>query len=152
MLRQELEKRKLRNLGIVLKIETKGGFEKLPLMLLEAMKSPNPLGVMIARGDLAVECGWERLADIQEEILSICSAAHIPVIWATQVLESLVKSGVPTRAEITDVANGRRASCVMLNKGKHILEAVSTLDTILHSSSAKVKAELKPLVLSSHLF
>uniref|UniRef100_A0A5B6ZTL7 pyruvate kinase n=1 Tax=Davidia involucrata TaxID=16924 RepID=A0A5B6ZTL7_DAVIN len=152
VLRQELEKRKLRNLGIVLKIETKGGFEKLPLMLLEAMKSPNPLGVMIARGDLAVECGWERLADLQEEILSICSAAHIPVIWATQVLESLVKSGVPTRAEITDVANGRRASCVMLNKGKHILEAVSTLDTILHSSSAKVKAELKPLVLSSHLF
>uniref|UniRef100_A0A5B6ZW92 pyruvate kinase n=1 Tax=Davidia involucrata TaxID=16924 RepID=A0A5B6ZW92_DAVIN len=152
VLRQELEKRKLWNLGIFLKIETKGGFEKLPLMLLEAMKSPNPLGVMIARGDLAVECGWERLADLQEEILSICSAAHIPVIWATQVLESLVKSGVPTRAEITDVANGRRASCVMLNKGKHILEAVSTLDTILHSSSAKVKAELKPLVLSSHLF
>ncbi|XP_059629084.1 plastidial pyruvate kinase 4, chloroplastic-like [Cornus florida] len=152
VLRQELEKRKLRNLGIVLKIETKGGFEKLPVMVLEAMKSPNPLGVMIARGDLAVECGWERLADIQEEILSICCAAHIPVIWATQVLESLVKSGVPTRAEITDVANGRRASCVMLNKGKHILEGVSTLDAILHSRSAKVKAELKPLLLSKKSF
>ncbi|KAK9292048.1 hypothetical protein L1049_020002 [Liquidambar formosana] len=152
VLRQELEKQKLRNLGIVLKIETKSGFENLPLMLLEAMKSPNPLGVMIARGDLAVECGWERLADIQEEILSICAAVHIPVIWATQVLESLVKSGVPTRAEITDVANGRRASCIMLNKGKHILEAVSTLDTILHSNSTKMKAKLKPLVLLSHLF
>ncbi|XP_057950415.1 plastidial pyruvate kinase 4, chloroplastic [Malania oleifera] len=149
---RELEKRKLQNLGIVLKIETKGGFEKLPLMLLEAMKSPNPLGVMIARGDLAVECGWESLADMQEQILSICGAAHIPVIWATQVLESLVKSGVPTRAEITDVASGKRASCIMLNKGKNILEAVSTLDTILHSSSTKMKAELKPLVLSSHLF
>lgn len=108
VLRQELEKRKLRNLGIILKIETKGGFEKLPLMLMEAMKSRNPLGVMIARGDLAVECGWERLADIQEEIISICGAAHVPVIWATQVLESLVKSGVPTRAEITDAASGRR--------------------------------------------
>ncbi|GFS32172.1 pyruvate kinase family protein [Actinidia rufa] len=149
VLRQELEKRKLQNLGIVLKIETKGGFEKLPHMLLEAMKSPNPLGVMIARGDLAVECGWERLADVQEEILSISNAAHIPVIWATQVLESLVKSGVPTRAEITDVACGRRASCIMLNKGKHILEAVSTLDTILHGNSTKVKAEVKPLLLSS---
>ncbi|KAF7147305.1 hypothetical protein RHSIM_Rhsim03G0200800 [Rhododendron simsii] len=82
---------------------------------------------MIARGDLAVECGWERLGDVQEEILSICNAAHIPVIWAAQVLESLVKTGVPTSAEITDVASGRRASCIMLNRGKHILEAVSTL-------------------------
>lgn len=152
VLHQELAKRKLKNLGIVLKIETRGGFTNLPLMLLEAMKCPNPLGVMIARGDLAVECGWEKLADIQEEVISICSAAHIPVIWATQVLESLVKSGVPTRAEITDVANGRRASCIMLNKGTHIIEAVSTLDAILKSSSTKVRTEVKPLILSSHLF
>lgn len=108
VLRQELEKRKLQNLGVILKIETKSGFENLPLMLLEAMKSSNPLGVMIARGDLAVECGWEMLADMQEEIISLCGAAHIPVVWATQVLESLVKSGVPTRAEITDAAHGRR--------------------------------------------
>ena len=108
VLRQELEKHKLQNLGVILKIETKSGFENLPLMLLEAMKSSNPLGVMIARGDLAVECGWEMLADMQEEIISLCGAAHIPVIWATQVLESLVKSGVPTRAEITDAAHGRR--------------------------------------------
>lgn len=108
VLHQELAKRKLWNLGIILKIETKDGYKNLPLMLLEAMKLPNPLGVMIARGDLAVECGWEKLANIQEEILSICSAAHIPVIWATQVLESLTKSGVPTRAEITDIASGRR--------------------------------------------
>ncbi|KAK6135350.1 hypothetical protein DH2020_030910 [Rehmannia glutinosa] len=108
LLRQELAKRKISKLGVVLKIETKGGFEKLPLLILEAMKSPNPLGVMIARGDLAVECGWEKLADIQEEIISICGAAHVPVILATQVLESLVKTGVPSRAEITDAANGRR--------------------------------------------
>lgn len=108
VLHKELQKRKLHNLGVILKIETRSGFEKLPLMLLEAMKCSNPLGVMIARGDLAVECGWEKLADIQEEILSVCSATHVPVIWATQVLESLVKSGVPTRAEITDAANARR--------------------------------------------
>ncbi|KAM7467709.1 hypothetical protein LguiB_015271 [Lonicera macranthoides] len=152
VLHQEFQKQKLSKLGVVLKIETKGGFMKLPLILLEAMKCSNPLGVMIARGDLAVECGWEKLADVQEEILSICSAAHVPVIWATQVLESMAKTGVPTRAEITDVANGRRASCVMLNKGRHIVEAVSTLDTILRTSSTKVKAELKPLVLSSHLY
>ncbi|CAK7324136.1 unnamed protein product [Dovyalis caffra] len=149
LLRRELEKRKLQNLGIILKIETKSGFENLPLMLLEAMKSSNPLGVMIARGDLAVECGWERLADMQEEILSLCGAAHIPVIWATQVLESLVKSGMPTRAEITDAAHGRSVSCVMLNKGKHIVKAVSTLDSILHSKSAERKVEVKPILLSS---
>ncbi|XP_024959599.1 plastidial pyruvate kinase 4, chloroplastic [Cynara cardunculus var. scolymus] len=153
VLRQELEKRKLKHLGIVLKIETKDGVKNLPIMLLEAMKLPNPLGVMIARGDLAVECGWEMMADIQEQILSICNAAHVPVIWATQVLESLVKTGVPTRAEITDVACGRRASCIMLNKGKHILEAIATLDTILKNSrSTKVKPEVRHLVLSNHLF
>ena len=72
------------------------------------MKSSNPLEVMIDRGDLIVECGWERLADMQEEIISICSVAHILVIWAIQVLESLVKIGVLTRVEISDVANGRR--------------------------------------------
>ncbi|CAN6916780.1 unnamed protein product [Brassica oleracea] len=134
VLRQELKKRKLNDqLGVVLKIETESGFQNLPLILLEAMKCLNPLGVMIARGDLAVECGWERLANLQEEIMAICKVARMPVILATQVLESLVKSGVPTRAEITDAANGRRASCVMLNKGKHIVEAVSMLDTILHT-------------------
>ncbi|KAL3574818.1 hypothetical protein D5086_022919 [Populus alba] len=150
VLHQELEKRQLQNLGVILKIETKSGFENLPLMLLEAMKSSNPLGVMIARGDLAVECGWEMLADMQEEIISLCGAAHIPVVWATQVLESLVKSGVPTRAEITDAAHGRRVKCVMLNKGKHIVKAVSTLDNILHSKSAERKVDVKPVILSSH--
>ena len=46
-------------------------------------------GVTIARGDRAVECGFERLAEVQEEILWICEAAHVPVVWATQVLETL---------------------------------------------------------------
>ncbi|RZC77478.1 hypothetical protein C5167_001634 [Papaver somniferum] len=150
VLQQELEKRKLQKLGVVLKIETQGGFDKLPFILLQAMHLPNPLGVMIARGDLAVECGWENLADIQEEILSICGAAHVPVIWATQVLESLVKSGLPTRAEITDVSNGQRASCIMLNKGKYITGAVSTLDSILRSSgSQKMESKLKSLLVPS---
>ncbi|KAK4800012.1 hypothetical protein SAY86_025377 [Trapa natans] len=153
LLRRELKQRKLENVGIILKIETRSGFENLPLLLLEAMKGPNPLGVMIARGDLAVECGWEKLAYLQEEILSICGAAHVPVIWATQVLESLIKSGVPTRAEITDVALGMRASCIMLNKGKNLVNAVSMLDATLRSKSEKTTADMvKPLVLSSRLF
>ncbi|KAL2486230.1 Plastidial pyruvate kinase 4 [Abeliophyllum distichum] len=80
VLPQVLAKRKIWNLGVILKIETKDGFENMPLLLLEAMKFPYPLGVMSARGDLAMECGWEKLADIQEEIISICNAAHVPVI------------------------------------------------------------------------
>lgn len=116
--------------AIVLKIETKRAFRNLPAMLLTAMRSPC-CGVMIARGDLAVECGFERLAEVQEEILWICEAAHIPVIWATQVLESLAKSGLPSRAEITDAAMGHRAECVMLNKGPYIIEAIQVLDNIL---------------------
>jgi pyruvate kinase len=86
---------------------------------------------MIARGDLAVECGYQRLAEVQEEILWVCEAAHMPVIWATQVLESLAKNGIPSRAEITDAAMGERAECVMLNKGPYILTAVRILGDIL---------------------
>jgi pyruvate kinase len=88
-------------------------------------------GVMIARGDLAVECGYERMAEIQEEILWVCEAAHMPVVWATQVLESLAKKGLPSRAEITDAAMGERAECVMLNKGPYLCDAVEALDDIL---------------------
>ena len=117
-------------LGVVLKIETRRAFERLPQLLLTAMRRPR-VGVMIARGDLAVEGGYERLAELQEEILWLCEAAHLPVIWATQVLEQLAKSGLPSRAEISDAAMGERAECVMLNKGPHIDEAVLVLDDIL---------------------
>ena len=86
---------------------------------------------MIARGDLAVEAGFERLAELQEEILWLCQAAHLPVVWATQVLDSLAKEGLPTRAEVTDAAMSERAECVMLNKGPFVVEAVRTLDDIL---------------------
>jgi pyruvate kinase len=118
------------HLGIVLKIETRQAFERLPQLLLTAMRRPR-VGVMIARGDLAVEVGYERLAELQEEILWLCEAAHLPVIWATQVLEQLAKSGLPSRAEISDAAMGERAECVMLNKGAHIGDAVVVLDDIL---------------------
>jgi pyruvate kinase len=122
-------------LGIVLKIETRLGFEQLPSLLLAAMRGPR-VGVMIARGDLAVKLGWERLAEVQEENLWVCEAAHIPVIWATQVLEGLAKKGVPSRAEITDAAMGERAECVMLNKGPHLATAVRVLDGILQRMQA----------------
>ena len=120
---------------MVLKIETRRAFERLPALLLTAMRRPR-VGVMIARGDLAVEVGYERLAELQEEILWLCEAAHLPVIWATQVLDQLSRSGLPSRAEISDAAMGERAECVMLNKGPHIDEAVVVLDDILSRMAA----------------
>jgi len=119
------------DVAVVLKIETRWGFARLPSLILEAMKFP-ACGVMIARGDLAVECGFKRLAEVQEEMLWICEAAHVPVIWATQVLEGLTRRGHASRAEITDAAMSQAAECVMLNKGPYIAEAVRTLDDILH--------------------
>jgi pyruvate kinase len=118
------------DLGLVLKIETRQGFENLPSILLTAMRHRR-LGVMIARGDLAVEVGFERLSEIPRQILALCEAAHLPAIWATQVLETLAKTGQPSRAEITDAAAAQRAECVMLNKGPHIIEAIRALDDIL---------------------
>jgi pyruvate kinase len=120
------------HLGVILKIETKQGYGNLPEILLKAMQM-HPIGVMIARGDLAVEVGWQKLAEVQEEILKICSAAHIPDIWATQVLENLAKKGRPSRAEITDAAMAQRADCIMLNKGPHIISAINMLDNIIRS-------------------
>jgi pyruvate kinase len=115
-----------RPLAIILQIETQRGFEQLPVLLLSAMQAGS-CGVMIARGDLAVECGFERLAEVQEEILWLCEAAHVPAIWATQVLESLASGGLPSRAEISDAAMSVRAECVMLNKGPRVVQAVQTL-------------------------
>ena len=122
-------------------------------MLLTAMRAPCS-GVMIARGDLAVECGFERLAEVQEEILWICEAAHVPVIWATQVLETLAEEGMPSRAEISDAAMGHRAECVMLNKGPHMVGAVRVLDNILRrmqAHQAKKQAMLRELRLAHAL-
>ncbi|GAA4763078.1 pyruvate kinase [Microbacterium gilvum] len=125
-----LDARGAQDIGVVVKLETVDGFLALPEILL-ALMTRRRAGVMIARGDLAVEAGFERLAEVQEEMLWLCEAAHLPVVWATQVLEDLAKRGVPTRAEITDAASANRAECVMLNKGPRITDAIRTLDGIL---------------------
>ena len=118
------------NLGIVLKIENRQAFENLPRILLASLRSP-PVGVMVARGDLAVEVGFERLSEVQEEILWLCEAAHVPVIWATQILEGMAKKGAPSRAEVSDAVMSSRAECAMLNKGPYITETVRFLSGIL---------------------
>jgi pyruvate kinase len=153
LLQEHLTKLDGRRPAIVLKIETRQGFEHLPEMLLEAMRDPC-CGVMVARGDLAVECGFERLAEVQEEMLWICEAAHVPLIWATQVLEHLAKDGMPSRAEVTDAAMANRAECVMLNKGPHVVRAVQVLDDILRrmaSHQTKKRSRLRELKLAHGL-
>ena len=152
-LQESLARLNAQHLGVVLKIETRRAFEQLPNLLLEVMRSPCA-GVMIARGDLAIECGWERMAEVQEEILWISEAAHMPVIWATQVLEKLTKEGLPSRAEITDAAMGERAECVMLNKGPYVVDAVRALDDILRrmeNHQRKKRSMLRQLRLADHL-
>jgi pyruvate kinase len=119
-----------RPLAIIAKVETRRAVANLPELIAQA-SGKQPFGVMIARGDLAVEIGFERLAEIQEELLWLCEAAHAPVIWATQVLEGFVKGGAPSRGEMTDAAMAARAECVMLNKGPHLAEAVTIMDDVL---------------------
>ncbi len=139
--------------AIILKIETPDAVKVLPELFLQGMREPL-FGVMIARGDLAVEVGFERLSEVQEEILWFCEAGHIPVIWATQVLESLNKTGIATRSEMTDAAHAIMAECVMINKGTHTLEVLETLYDILRRSGehrSKKRYLLRPLNIASRM-
>ena len=86
---------------------------------------------MIARGDLAVEIGFARLSEMQEEIFWLCEAARTPVIWATEVLDQYVRDGVANRAEMTDAAVAQGAECVMLNKGPRLADGIAFLRDVL---------------------
>lgn len=146
-LRTELKRLNDHCLPLIIKIETPEAVKNLPSLLLEGMKE-QAFGLMIARGDLAVEIGFERMGEIQEEILWICEAAHIPVVWATQVLENLHKSGMATRSEITDAGHAALAECVMINKGEYTIEVMETLKDIVQRASAhriKKRFTFRPL-------
>jgi pyruvate kinase len=131
-LHDELEKRTPRAgaIAIQAKIETALAVKNLPELIVEGA-GRRPFAVMIARGDLAVEIGYQRLAEIQEELLWLCEAAHVPVVWATQVMDAFVRTGTPARGELTDAAMAERAECVMLNKGPHILEGVTIMAEVM---------------------
>ncbi|WP_437774810.1 pyruvate kinase [Sorangium sp. So ce1097] len=149
-LQAELSAREAAHLGLVLKIETTAAFRQLPRLLLTAMRSER-VGVMVARGDMAVEMGFVRLAEVQEELLWLCEAALVPAIWATQVLESLNKTGVPTRGEVTDAAMSSRAECVMLNQGENIVATVGFVVDVLQRMQEhqdKKRALMRPLSVS----
>ena len=140
--------------ALMLKIETQRAVRNLPEIIVRAAGSA-PTAVMLARGDLAVELGFGRLADVQEELLWLCEAASVPVVWATQVLDQLMRTGLPSRAEVTDVALAERAECVMLNKGPFIAEALDLLDDVLlrmESHQYKKMPMLRALRAWQHLF
>jgi pyruvate kinase len=93
-------------------------------------------GIMVARGDLGIECPMEELPIIQRKIVKKCLRVDRPVIVATHMLESMISNPIPTRAEVTDVANAafEQADAVMLSGestvGKYPVQCVRTLDTI----------------------
>jgi pyruvate kinase len=125
-----LDARGLSNMSVVAKVETPQACHDLPAILLALMRRP-ACGVMLARGDLGVEIGFENLPIAQDEVLALCEAAHMPVIWATQVLESMTEHGFPTRGEVTDAADSARADAVMLGIGPCLLDTTAFVHDLL---------------------
>lgn len=121
---------KANQMALMVKIENTQAVSNIVEIIMTAA-SKNPTAIMIARGDLAVEAGYVRLAELQQEIMWLCEAAATPVVWATEVLANLVDNGIPARAELTDVVEGARSECVMLNKGPYIVPAIKLLAKIL---------------------
>ena len=115
---------------VIAKIEDQQAISNLDEIILAAD------GLMIARGDLGVECPFEDLPVIQSRAINTCIRQLKPVIVATHMLESMIDSPIPTRAEVTDIANAIReqADCVMLSGettvGKYPVECVETVNRI----------------------
>lgn len=115
-----------KDLAVIAKIETREAVRNFSNILLEGLTF-SKFGIMVARGDLAIEIGFEQLPVVQKEILTLCRAAHVPVILATQVLESLAKKGTPSRSELADLSFGSEFDGIMLNKGPFMEETIEFL-------------------------
>lgn len=121
---------------IIAKIEKEGALDDIDAIIQEAY------GVMIARGDLALEMSFQEVPVAQKRIIAKCRSAAAPVITATQMLESMMTDTHPTRAEATDVANAifDGTDALMLSGetaiGKHPIESVATMATIAARAEA----------------
>jgi len=115
---------------IIAKIEDQEAIKNLEAIVIDAD------GIMVARGDLGIEVPYEELPIIQRRIVKMCLRIGRPVIVATHMLESMIQSPMPTRAEVTDVANAvfEQADAIMLSGettvGKYPLKCVETFDRI----------------------
>jgi pyruvate kinase len=115
---------------VVAKIEDQEAIKNLEAIILEAD------GIMVARGDLGIEIPYEELPIVQRRIVKACLRVGRPVIVATHMLESMIESPMPTRAEVTDVANAvfEEADAIMLSGettvGKYPLKCIEVFDKI----------------------
>jgi pyruvate kinase len=131
---------------IIAKIEEQAGVRNMDKIIRASD------AVMVARGDLGIEIELHRLPLVQTELVRACQAEGKPVIIATHLLESMIISPIPTRAEISDVSNAVReqADAVMLSgettTGQYPIESVEVLKQIIGSIEPSVSSELNHVI------
>jgi pyruvate kinase len=127
---------------IIAKIEDQAGVQNMRAIVDAAD------AIMVARGDLGIEIDYHRLPLVQTELVKECRRAGKPVIIATHLLESMIDSPMPTRAEISDVSNAVReqVDAVMLSgettTGKYPIESVEVMQNIIRSIEPSVNGQL----------
>ncbi|MDR1190726.1 MAG: pyruvate kinase [Verrucomicrobiales bacterium] len=141
LLRQTLAADGRAHIGIIAKIEDQSAVHNLPAIISAAD------GIMVARGDLGIEWPYDELPIVQRNIINACLDAGKPVIVATHMLESMIHNPLPTRAEITDVANAvfERADAIMLSGettvGQYPVKCVQVLDKVATTSERHLTNE-----------